>query len=429
MQLKNILAVSAIASLTSAANNSTLTTATPSVNSGCSFSDFTATASGQVASVAACETAVGDVTIQGDAFGTVELTGLKQLYGDLSIINATQASTVNAPTLQLISGTFEVNANTILSNLNLAQLTTVGTLNLNALPALESTGLASGLTSADSIIISDTGLNQLTGINVYRLKVFNVNNNGDIDTIDSGLQEVTDTIDISYNAEKVDVILNQLTSANNVILQSVNSFQAPNLTQTNGSVAFSSSSIEKIELKQLKSIGKSLTINKNEDLDEVDFPKLETIGGALQISDNDNLKSLDGFPELNSVGGAVNINGSFDNGTFSSLTRVAGGFILKIDGELSCSAFNKLNSNGDVKGDKFQCQDKVTTSSSSSKKSGSDSSSDSSSSETGSSSGGSGSSSSGSSSSSSRKSDANTARVGLLASVMAAFGAIGVAFV
>ncbi|EMG46879.1 GPI-anchored extracellular protein, putative [Candida maltosa Xu316] len=425
MQLKNVIAISAIAGLASAAN-STLTTATPDVTSHCSFSDFTATASNQVQSVAACETAVGDITIQGTAFGTVELTGLQQLYGSLHVLNATQATTVNAPTLQLVSGELEFNANTILSNLNLAQLTTVGSLTLNALPALDNTGLTAGLTSADSVVISDTGLSSLTGINVYQLKVFNVNNNDNIDTIDSGLREVTDTIDISYNAEKVDVILNQLTGAKNIVLQSINSFSAPNLTLANGSIAISSSSIEKVEFAELTSIGNSLTINKNEDLTELDFPQLKSIGGALQVSDNDELKSFAGFPKLQTIGGSVNINGTFDNGTFESLSRVAGGFILKTDGDLSCSAFNKLNTNGDIKGDKFQCEDKQTTSSSSSRKSNSDSTDSSDSTETGSNSGSSSTSSGSSSSTSSRRNGA-ASNTGKLASVVAGFAAVGVA--
>ncbi|CAK9438657.1 uncharacterized protein LODBEIA_P28810 [Lodderomyces beijingensis] len=421
MQLRNIIAVAALGGLASAANNSTLTNATPSVDSGCSFSSFTATAAGQLQSVAACETAVGDVVVYGDSFRSIELTGLKQLYGNLAIRNASQATVVNAPTLQLVSGQLEVSGGTILSNLNLAQLTTVGSLEFNALPALEHTGLTAGLTSADSIVISDTGLSQLTGINVYKLKVFNVNNNKDIDTIDSGLQEVTDTLDISYNAEKVDVILNQLKSANNIILQQINSFQAPNLTSTNGSIAISKSSIEKIELPKVESAG-SVVINQNDDLEEIDFSKLTSLSGALQISDNDNLKSLDGFNSLKTVGGTININGSFDNGTFDALSRVSGGFILKTDGQLSCSAFNKLNSNGDVRGDKFQCEDKVTTSSSSSAKSNSGSSSNSATG--GSSQSSEGGSSSSGSSSSSRKSEGSS-NVGKLASVVAAFAGIG----
>lgn len=399
-----------------------MTTATPSVKSECSFKDFTATASNQVQQVAACATAVGDITVQGESFGTVELTGVEQIYGSLHVKNATKATTINAATLQLVSGVLEFNANTILSNLNLAQLTTVGSFSLNALPALEKTGLTAGITSADSVIISDTGLSSLTGINVFKLKVFNVNNNDNIDTIDSGLQEVTDTIDISYNAEKVDVILKQLSSAKNIVLQQVNSFSAPNLTIANGSFAVSSCSVEKVELAKLTSIGNSLTINKNDDLTELDFPNLKSIGGALQISDNSELRSFSGFPKLETIGGSVNINGTFDNGTFESLKRVSGGFILKTDGKLSCSAFNKLNTNGDIKGDKFQCEDRQTTSSSSSKKSGS-ATETSGSSETGSDSS---SSASGSSSSSSKKGGA-ASNNGKLASVVAAFAAVGVA--
>ncbi|RCK60729.1 Cell wall protein ECM33 [Candida viswanathii] len=433
MQFKHILAISAIAGLASAANNSTLTNATPTVASGCSFSDFTATASAEVQRIAACETAVGDVTIQGTAFGTIELTGLEQFYGGLHINNATQATVVNAPTLQLVSGELEFNANTILSRLNLAQLTTVGSLNLNALPALEDVGLTAGLTSAESVIISDTGLSSLSGIDVYQLQVFNVNNNDNIDTIDSGLREVTDTLDISYNAEKVDVSFPQLSVAKNIVLQSINSISAPNLTATNGSLAVSSSSVEKIEFAKLTSIGNSLTINKNDDLTELDFPELTSIGGALNIADNDELKSFSGFPELKSIGGSVNINGTFDNGTFESLTRIAGGFTLKTDGDLSCSAFNRLNSNGDIRGDRFQCEDRQTTSSSSSSRSGSStaSGSDSDSSETDSSSSSgssSGSSSSGSSSaSSSSAGGAAGSHTGKLASVVAAFAGVGIA--
>ena len=73
-----------------------MTNATPTASSGCSFKDFTATASAQVQQIAACATAVGDVTIQGDSFGDIQLTGLEQFYGDLHVNNATKAVTVNA---------------------------------------------------------------------------------------------------------------------------------------------------------------------------------------------------------------------------------------------------------------------------------------------------------------------------------------------
>lgn len=294
------------------------------------------------------------------------MNGLEQLYGSLEVNNATKAVTFNAATLQLVSGELAFAGNTVLQSLNLAQLTTVGSLSLNALPALENAGLTSGITSADAIVVSDTGLSTLEGINVVKLKTLDINNNGNIELIDSGLQQVTDSLSISYNSDQVDVKLDQLTSVKDMVLQSIGSISLANLTSTNGSLSFSSSSIEKIEISSLKSIGNSLTINKNSDLTEIEFSKLTSIGGALQISDNDDLSSFSGFPELKTVGGSVNINGSFDNGTFESLDRVSGGFNLRSSGDLSCEEFNELNSDGDIKGDKYYCSgaDKETSSSS-----------------------------------------------------------------
>lgn len=316
-----------------------------------------------------------------------------------------------------------------MSTLNLAQLTTVGTLQFNALPALEKTGLGSGITSADSIIISDTGLTSLDGINVYKLKVLDVNNNGDIESIDSGLQKVTDSLSISYNAEKVDVTLDQLTEVNSASFESINSLSAANLTKVTGALALVSNSIDKIEFKELKSVGKSLTISKNDDLEEIDFPKLTSIGGALNIIDNEELSSFDGFSKVKTISGSVTLDGKFDNGTFDSLTRVAGGFNLTSTGDLSCKEFTALNKKGDIKGDKFYCKGASSTVSSSSSKKGNkhgesqstDSSSDSSSSSTDSSS-----ESSASSTSSSKKSMASSNTSFKFLTVFIGFISVGV---
>ncbi|CAK7901450.1 cell surface GPI-anchored protein ECM33 [[Candida] anglica] len=421
MQFRNVLAVAALAGSTLAANtsnNSTLTTATPAVTKACSFSDFTATASDEVAQVAACATAVGDITIYGPAFGNVELTGVEQIYGSLDIINATQAVVLNAPTLQLVSGTLNLDGNTILATLNLAQLTTVGTLVLNALPALEKTGLTAGITSAENITVSDTALISLEGINVYELAIFNVNNNKDIETIDSGLQSVTNLISISYNAEKVDVSLDKLTTANQVYFQSINSLSAANLTSVNDSLTLTSNSIDKIEFKKLTSIGKSLTINKNDNLEELDFPALTKLGGALVISDNSQLSNFDGFPNLTTIAGTVTLDGKFNNGTFDSLNRVSGGFNLTSTGELSCSAFDKANK-FTVEGNEL-CSGAKDSTSSSGTKIASDSSS-----ETGSSSS---SSATSTHTSSSKKNDGSSNAASRLTALIASFMAVGVAF-
>lgn len=347
-----------------------MTTATPSVASGCSFSSFTATASSQVAQVAACATAVGDIFITGDSFGSIDITGTKQIFGNFRI-NGTQKATVfNAPTLQLVSGELKISDATILASVNLAQLTTVGSLYYNALPALQDTGLTSGVTSAELVTFANTGLTSLSGINVSSLKVFDVNNNQDINSINSTLQAVTDNLSINYNSAKVAVGLDHLTQAKDVSFQSIGSFSASNLTMINGSLSFDSNSFSSFTLDSLTRIGDSLSINKNDNLNSFNFSALSYIGGALNIIQNSNLNDFSGFPNLTTVGGSVNLVGSFDNGTFPSLSKVAGGFNLTSTGKLSCAAFVKLNSNGGVRGDQFYCRGASSTVSSSSSKAG-----------------------------------------------------------
>lgn len=339
------------------------------MSKACSFSDFTATALTQIASVNACPTAVGDITVQGDNFGSIDLTGVRQIFGNLNIQNSTVESIV-APDLQLVSGEFSISKATRLSTLNLAQLVTVGLLNLDALPALESLGLTSGITSADSVVISNTGLTSLDGIEVFKLTTFDVNNNDAIASIDSSLQEVSDLLSISYNSDQVEVVLDELTKAKNVVFQTVASVSLQNLTEVSGYLSLEGNAAEDFEFPQLTSVGSAVSIIENDDLTEFKFPQLTSVGGALVIEDNEKLRSFSYFPKLKTIGGSVVISGDFNNGTFPELTRVAGGFNLTTSGDLTCSDFTQLNSDGDIKGDKFYCKAASSTISSSSSKSG-----------------------------------------------------------
>lgn len=369
MQIKSLMLGGALAAVALGANNSSLTTATPDVKSACSFDDFTATGSADVSSIAACPTAVGDITIEGDAFGSIELNGVEQVYGNLHVNNVTKATSLTAATLELVSGDLALSGNTILATLNLAQLQTVGSFKLNALPALEELGLTSGITSAEEVIIADTGLSAISGINVVELKNFDVNNNGNIESIDSGLQKVTGVLSISYNAEGVEVAMDKLKEVKTMYLQSITSLSVPSLTKATGSISFVSNEMDSIDISSLSEIGNALTIMENSELEEIEFKNLTEIGGALVIEDNDKLTSFSGFPELTKIGGSVNISGSFDNGTFDSLDRVSGGFSLRSSGDLTCEEFNELNKDGDVRGDKYYCSGADAETSSSSAKS------------------------------------------------------------
>lgn len=413
-------------------------TAAPSlVASACLFDKFTATASAQVQQVAACATAVGDITIKGSDLNQIDLTGVQAIYGSVSINNVPKINQILAPDLQTVSKDFEVVNATVLQTINLAQLSTVGTLSLKALAQLDKLLLTTGLTSAESVVIADTGLSSLEGIDAYELKNFDVNNNPNIEKIKSDLKKVSGLLSISYNSQDVDVALDQLTSVSDLNLQAIKSFSAKNLTSVNGTLSLIGTSVKDLQLDNVQQIQKSLDITENSNLEKLNFTKLNQIGGALTIGDNDKLKSFDSFPKLTQVGGSVNLTGAFDDGNFPELKRVAGGFTLESDGDLTCDSFQKLNSNSVIKGDAFQCKGKEGETSSSSAKSGNasgvaTSSADDSSSETSSGSGsgsGSRSSSSGSdaakSSGSDKKGNSASGISGKLALFAAVFVAVG----
>ncbi|WPK25118.1 hypothetical protein PUMCH_002421 [Australozyma saopauloensis] len=138
----------------------------------------------------------------------------------------------------------------------------------------------------------------------------------------------------------------------------------------NGSLSLDSNSMESFNLNTLTRIGNSLSIDKNSKLTQFNFSSLGYIGGALNIVQNDQLTDFSFFPNLTTIGGSVNLVGGFNNGSFPSLSKVAGGFNLTSTGQLSCAAFVKLNGNGAIKGDKFYCQGASSTVSSSSSKAG-----------------------------------------------------------
>ena len=297
--------------------------------------------------------------MKGSGLGDVNLNGVKEIYGDLSLKEANSTRTFNAPSLQLVSGKLELTTDVALEHVNLAQLTTVGTLNCEALPKVEHLGLSSGITSAESVYISDTGLSSLEGINVFKLKNFDVNNNAQIKKIDAGLKKVTESLYVGFNAKKVEVQMDDLKEASNLTFSSVSSLSVANLTNITGSFSWTNSSAEQLRLDSVKSIKQDLTINNNDDLEEVEFPKLENIGGGLTILKNDHLDSID-LGKLKKVEGAVNVKGDFSNATIDKLEEVDGTFTFDTEGEFDCdSNFSSL----DVKAGKKSCHGKTSSSS------------------------------------------------------------------
>ena len=301
-----------------------------------------------------CVAIKGDVYITG-SLGSAALDNVQAIYGSLTIDNATSLASFSAGSLGAITEQFNLQSLTILSTLNLPALSTVGSVNFVTLPALSSINLNTGVTQVNSLYISDTSLETLDGFDITSLDTFNVNNNKNLASIDSQLQNVKVALEVSYNSENVEVTFDELEWANNITFRDVASISLAKLSSVNASLGFINNSITEIDLATLSTIGGSLSIVSNDELESLDFTNLTSIGGGFVISNNSALNNISGFDSLETVGGAVIFQGNFTNASLPSLRRVSGGFTVESEGELDCDEFNSLNSRGVIQGDSYVC--------------------------------------------------------------------------
>ncbi|ODQ67917.1 hypothetical protein NADFUDRAFT_44622 [Nadsonia fulvescens var. elongata DSM 6958] len=353
LAVSGALAASSTSS-TSASKTSSSATSSAAVPSGCSM-DVTATSQADLDKIAGCSVFGGDITIEGN-LGTAFINGVKELRGGLKVNNATLLTSLSAPSLTEIKDDFELSQLTTLSTLSFPLLTTIGgAIRWTTLPALGNLQFNAVVDSVSSILISDTALESLDGINVDSLDELNINNNKYIESLDMSIKHVN-ALDISFNSKGLEVSFPDLIWAKNITLQSVSSVDFSSLITVNDSAGFKNSSFSSLDFKNVTSIGGTLAINYNDALDEVSFPNLGSIGGGFQIFNNTKLQKINGFNKLKSVGGAIEFDGNFTEADLPSLNLVKGGVDVESEStQFNCSSWNKAHKDGDIQGDKYVC--------------------------------------------------------------------------
>lgn len=306
--------------------------------------------------ISSCDNFKGDITLS-PSLASATISGVVNITGSLSVTNSSTLTSITAPDLQMISDEFKIDIATALNALNFPELTTVGSVNWMTLPQLSSLNIAKEITNATNVIISDTGLTSLDGINVQNVATFNVNNNRYLQDVDVGLISVSNALSVSFNGNGVAASFPDLKWANNATFQDLSTISLPNITKVNNSLGFVNNSIPGLTLSKLTSVGQSLFIVANDDLTNISFPKLTSIGGGFQIANNTNLKSILGFPKVSKVGGAIDFLGNFSSAALPSLDVVKGGVDIESDNKnFNCSSWNKAHKDGDIQGDSYVCK-------------------------------------------------------------------------
>lgn len=193
----------------------------------------------------------------------------------------------------------------------MTSLTSVKSLKLNNLPQLGGLTLGTeGVTKANEIIIADTFISDLSGLNIAEADTIDISNNAKLTMFNSVLVNVTKTLKLSNNGNNMQVNMSSLEKAGDVQFRQVKSFDAPILSEVESIKFNDSPELLSVSANNLTEISASLTFINNKKLNKLSFKQLKTIKGDMTIQNNTALEKLDGFPKVAAVGNIL-LRGSF----------------------------------------------------------------------------------------------------------------------
>jgi len=349
MFAKTLLPALAVVGAAAAASSTT-----SSVNAICTQSTATINSNADATALASCSTISGSIVIGPNVNGPINIDGPEEVTGDFTAENAGTLTTLSSSSIKSIGGDFTLTNLTTLSTLSFAQLTKVGNINWSALPALPSLTFPQSIGEASSVIITNTFLNTLDGINLKTVNTLNINNNNRLKTFSTQVGNIHDLLNIDSNGKDLDVSFPNLLWAANMTFRNCSSISMPSLATINGSLGFYENYFDSLSAPNLTSVGSSFAFVANPALANITIPGLKTVGGAFQIANNSALEDIN-FPALTQVGGAIDFSGNFSTPQLPKLNDVKGGFNMQSTAQIDCSNFDALDKSDNIQG-KYVCK-------------------------------------------------------------------------
>ena len=282
----------------------------------CSQATATINSQADATQFASCSTISGSVVLGSTASGVISLDGPSTITGDLTINNASGLTSFSSNSIGQIKGTFSLTDLQLLSTIQMTDLIAVKAILFQGLPTLSTLTFPSTISKASSLIISNTFLNNLNGINLATVATRQIDNNVHLVDISTQIGNITDSGEIFANGQGLSVSFPNLIWAANLTFRDVANVSIPSLSVVNGSLGFYESSLDTIGAPNLTAVGNtgsgqgSLAFVDDVSLTNISFPLLAKVGGALQIANNTLLGSIS-FPSLTTVVGAIDFSGNF----------------------------------------------------------------------------------------------------------------------
>ncbi|KAI1439279.1 GPI-anchored cell wall organization protein ecm33 [Xylaria sp. CBS 124048] len=300
--------------------------------------------------VAKCSTIPHDLVLDTSAGPAIDLgSTLTEIQGSLQVNNNGLIQTLSCESLKTIGNTFQLHNLTSLTSLMFTGLEEVGSIDWITLSKLpEPTFGEPGITKAQSIMVSDTFIENLNGLNVQNVADMNINNNHRLTLFSTSIKTLSNVLLVNDNGLNLTMEMPNLEWIANMTIANVSSFSVPSLKTVNGSMRFDSNYFTDFLAANLTTIQDGdLSFVSNPDLLNISIPLLEKVGGGFTIANNTALGKVNGFGSLKDVGGAILMRGSFDDIELNALTDVVGTaqFISTEDISTSCKKLQSLSGN------------------------------------------------------------------------------------
>ena len=289
----------------------------------CSTSGTTTiTASADATALASCTTYSGSVAIQtglsvpkdSNGHQQLQIDNLKRIVGNLTVTDSPDLTSLTMGGLTQVDG-FEFSSLSGIATLGFPQLATVKELNFTALPNLQAMSFGNpGITKASSILITNTGLSSLDGLNnLQDVDTLNINNNPGLQNITLNIGSIKNSLDIEANdamASGLVVRFPQLQTAQNMTFRNCTVIDLSALANVTDKLGFYGNDFTSFSAPNLTTAG-GLVFVDNTELTNISLPALTSINGTYQIHNNTKLTKIDGFQKLATVTGALEFNGNF----------------------------------------------------------------------------------------------------------------------
>ena len=283
---------------------------------------LTITETADASQVTSCTTYSGSIALptdltdapDGDGHTSLSIPGVEEIVGNVTIGNSGTLARLSFDDLKSIGG-LQLENLTVLAELSMPQIESVSQMSLTALPALQQFAFSgSGVTEARSILITNTDLRSLQGLDqLETVESFNVNNNRALQNVSLQVSRIRNTINIEGTDEYQTGLVASfpmLQTAQNVTFRNCSSVSLPSLANVSQYLGFYGNAIESFEAPNLTTTG-GLVFVDNTALTNISIPNLSSINGSCQIANNTMLERIDGLQEVTVITGSLDFNGNF----------------------------------------------------------------------------------------------------------------------